>query len=192
MSALSNLDPSRGTAKREPRVRGNAIGTARVAALIACVTLLAPSSARAVDGCTVLLCLAAPSWRAIPPCVPPVRELLRDLARGRAFPTCAMVGSGNDASHAWSSAPDFCPPQYTRVVDGPNGPRYLCDYAGAVSVTVNGAPFARTWWSMEGDTVTDFSPAAKAQLGTWDTRFDTDYAAWLAAQPPSPQPESGR
>ncbi|RZA15171.1 MAG: hypothetical protein EOP02_25220, partial [Proteobacteria bacterium] len=35
------------------------------------------------DGCVVLLCLAAPSWRAIPQCVPPIRQLFRDLARGR-------------------------------------------------------------------------------------------------------------
>ena len=43
-----------------------------------------------------------------------------------------------------------------------------------------------------GDTVTEFSPAAKAQLGTWDTKFDDDYAAWFAAlPPPAPVAESG-
>ena len=61
---------------------------------------LAPTSARAVDGCLVLLCFAAPSWRAIPECVPPIREVLRDLARGRPFPTCAMAGAGNSARHS--------------------------------------------------------------------------------------------
>jgi hypothetical protein len=45
---------------------------------------------------------------------------------------------------------------------------------------------------MAGDTVTEFSPAAKAQLGTWDTRFEDDYAAWLAAlPPPAPPTDSG-
>ena len=147
--------------------------------------LMAPAPARAVDGCQVLLCLAAPSWRALPQCVPPVSQALRALARGRAFPMCTISGPGNHASHAWSSAPSFCPPQYTRVFDGPHGPVYTCDFSGAISITVQGVPFARTWWSPSGDTVTEFSPAAKAQLGSWDTRFDSEYAAWLATQPSS-------
>lgn len=152
---------------------------------------LAPRAAHAVDGCLVLLCFAAPNWRSIPQCVPPIRQVLRDLARGKPFPTCAMAGAGNSASHAWASAPGYCPPQYTRVFDGESGPIYSCDYTGAVSVSINGAPFARTWWTMAGDSVTEFSPAAKAQLGTWDTRFDDDYAAWLAALPPPAPTESG-
>jgi len=158
-----------------------------LAGLASMLLLATPASAHAVDGCTVLLCLAAPSWRAVPACVPPISQLLRDLARGRAFPTCAMAGAGSSSSHAWASAPGYCPPQYTRNHDGPNGPRYTCDYAGAVSVSVDGVLFATTWWSMSGDSVTDFSASAKARLGRWDTRFDDDYAAWLAALPqPAP------
>lgn len=37
------------------------------------VTAAFSPPARAVDGCLVLLCFAAPSWRAIPQCVPPIR-----------------------------------------------------------------------------------------------------------------------
>lgn len=144
--------------------------------------------AHAVDGCLVLLCFAAPSWRAIPQCVPPITQVLRDLARGRPFPTCGMSGPGNSARHQWSSAPDYCPPQYTHAVEVENGIVYSCDYSGAVTVQIDGAQWARTWWSMGGDSVTEFTPAAKAQLGTWDTRFDDDYAAWLASQPPPPPP----
>lgn len=151
--------------------------------LTACISLAAPQPAHAVDGCQVLLCLAAPNWRSIAQCVPPVRQVLRDLARGKPYPACAMAGAGNSASHNWASAPSFCPPQYTRLLDGPNGPVYSCDYSGAISVTVQGAHFARTWWSASGDAVTEFTPAAKAQLGSWDTRFDRDYTTWLAAQP---------
>ena len=152
----------------------------------------APRTARAVDGCLVLLCFAAPSWRSIPQCVPPIRQVLRDLARGKPFPTCGMAGAGNSASHTWASAPGYCPPQYTRVFEGESGPIYTCDYAGAVTVNINGAPFTRTWWNAGGDTVTEFTPAAKAQLGTWDTKFDDDYAAWFAAlPPPAPVAESG-
>jgi hypothetical protein len=151
-----------------------------------------PRNAHAVDGCLVLLCFAAPSWRSIPQCVPPVTQVLRDLARGKPFPTCGMAGTGNSASHTWASAPGYCPPQYTRLYLEESGPIYSCDYSGAVSVSINGAPFARTWWNMGGDSVTEFSPAAKAQLGTWDTKFDDDYAAWFAAlPPPAPVADSG-
>lgn len=157
---------------------------------VAAILLLAgfTSMARAVDGCLVLLCFAAPSWSAIAQCVAPIRQVLHDLARGRPFPTCGMSGPGNAAAHQWSEAPAFCPPQYTIVAEGESGPIYSCVYLGAVSVVINGVPFARTWWNMGGSTVTDFSPEAKAQLGAWDTRFDDDYVAWLAAQPPVAPP----
>ena len=42
--------------------------------------------------------------------------------------------------------------------------------------------------SMAGDTVTEFTPAAKAKLGTWDSQFDNDYATWLASLPPPAPP----
>lgn len=158
---------------------------ARAAALALSGAIVASvPTARAADGCVVLLCFAAPDWRAIPQCVPPVRQVLRDLARGRPFPTCNMAGAGNSASHDWTNAPSFCPPQYTRAVETESGFVYSCDYAGAVSVVVNGQLFARTWWNVGGDSVTEFSSAAKAQLGGWDTRFDDDYATWVAARPP--------
>ena len=144
---------------------------------------MVPRVAYAVDGCLVLLCFAAPSWRSIPQCVSPIKQVLRDLARGKPFPTCGMAGGGSAAKHAWASAPGHCPPHYTRVLDGDSGPIYACDFTGAVSVTVNGTLFARTWWSMAGDTVTEFSAGAKGQLVSWDTRFDDDYAAWLAGLP---------
>ena len=161
--------------------------------LAALVLTTSGTTAKAADGCLVLLCFAAPSWRAIPQCVPPIREVLRDLARGRPFPTCAMAGPSNSASHQWSSAPGNCPPQYTRVTETDNGPVYSCDYDGAVSVAINGAPFARTWWSMAGDTVTEFSAGAKVQLRSWDSRFEDDYALWLASLPPPPAPaDSGQ
>ena len=115
------------------------------AALLAFAALFGASTpARAVDGCLVLLCFAAPSWRAIPQCVPPIKQVLRDLARGKPFPTCGMAGAGNSASHAWANAPGYCPPQYTRLFEGESGPIYSCDYSSAISVSINSAPFART------------------------------------------------
>lgn len=156
----------------------------RIAIAFSATLALMPRPAHALDGCLVLLCLAAPSWRAIPQCVPPIKQLFRDLARGKSFPTCAMSGAGNSGRHRWADAPAFCPPQYTSLFEGESAPVYRCDYTGAISVSINGAPFSRTWWSFGGDSVTEFSPAAKTQLGTWDTRFDDDYAKWLAALPP--------
>ena len=94
-----------------------------------------------------------------------------------------MSGAGNSASHRWSSAPGYCPPQYTRVFDIDPQPIYACDYTGAVEVAINGSLWTRTWWSWSGETVTEYTPAAKAALGTWETRFDDDYAAWAASLP---------
>lgn len=193
MLHLPNVDRPPGGAKPSApgsMARNAALRIIRMASLLALGGVGFMPQAHAVDGCLVLLCFAAPNWRAIPQCVPPIRQVLLDLARGRGFPTCGMAGAGNSAAHAWASAPGNCPPQYTRVFDGENSRSYSCDYTGAVSVSINGLPFARTWWSMGGDTVTEFSPSAKAQFTHWDTRFDDDYAAWLAIQPPPVEPVS--
>jgi hypothetical protein len=184
MNTQPTLDSGGDAAKRANLWRLSCLTVALTALTGTCVP------AHAVDGCTVLLCLAAPNWRAIPQCVPPIRQLFHDLARGRSFPTCQMRGTGNSASNAWAQAPGLCPPQYTHLVEVERGPVYTCDFSGAVSVSIDGALFARTWWNTGGDAVTEFTSAAKSQLGTWDTRFDTDYAAWLAAQvapPPGDQ-----
>ena len=156
---------------------------AGASAVVLSLSLLAPAAAHAVVGCVVLLCFAAPSWKSIPQCVPPIRQVLRDLARGKAFPTCGMSGTGNSAWHAWARAPGNCPPQHTQVHETESGPIYTCDYTGAITVTIDGKLFTRTWWEMGGDTVTDFSPAAKSQLGTWDNQYDYDRAAWLRSRP---------
>jgi len=180
------LDQTKKMGDAEPRFRLSRLGLISKLATVSGCVMAMPTPTYAVDGCTVLLCLAAPSWRSVEQCVPPIRQLLRDLVRGKAFPICAMAGSGSSSSHAWSAAPDFCPPQYTRSYDAPHGPVYTCDYAGAITVMVGSEPFARTWWSLDGDAVTEFSPAAKGQLGSWERRFDDDFAAWLASrQPPS-------
>ena len=183
MHTLATLDRVSAPAKRADLRRRNASPLA-LAAFVA-LSCDCPA-ARAVDGCTVLLCLAAPKWSAIPQCVAPIRQLFRDLARGRSFPSCKMGSAGGSDTHAsntWAAAPTLCPPQYTRLLDVDPGPAYRCDYTGAVSVVIDGALFARTWWSTDGETVTEFTPNAKAQLGTWNPQFDNDYAAWLATRP---------
>ena len=186
MYNATTVDPASATAKHLSEGRGTYMGRA-ANAFVACVAMVLAwamaAPAYGVDGCKVLLCLAAPSWRSIPECVPTINQLHRDLARGKPFPTCSMAGAGNSANNSWASAPSNCPPQYTRVFEGESVPIYSCDYSGAVTVKINGAPFTRTWWNMDGETVTEFTAAAKTQLGTWDSKFDDDYAAWLAAQP---------
>ncbi len=168
--------------KAPPSAKGLLYRRRRTTLALASALALAASPAMAVDGCLVLLCLAAPSWSAIPQCVPPVTQVLRDLARGRPFPTCAMSGAGNSGSHQWASAPGNCPPQYTYASELESGVAYSCGYTGVVSIQIDGAPWSRTWWTMGGQTVTDFSPVAKARMGTWNTKYDDDYAAWSAAQ----------
>lgn len=174
----SNWTLDRATRSAKPHRRWCAVGVA-LAALAS-----VPATAHAVDGCLVLLCLAAPNWRAIPECLPPVKQLFRDLAKGKAFPSCGMSGSGNSASNAWAVAPTFCPPQYTQLIIGESGALYRCEYVGAISVSIDGLAFSRTWWKFDGDAVTDFSPAARTRLGVWDTRFDSDYAKWLESVSP--------
>ena len=39
-----------------------------------------------VDGCKLLLCMAG-NWQNISQCTPTVRQALRDVARGRGWPT---------------------------------------------------------------------------------------------------------
>lgn len=69
--------------------------TVRAGLLVA--GLLSSGVALASDyGCTVLLCLANPSSNGGPlgiaECVPPIRKLFRDLARGHSFPSCNLAG----------------------------------------------------------------------------------------------------
>src|SRR5438132_12043569 len=99
-----------------------------VIAAVALASAFAAVPARAVDGCTVLLCLAGP-WQSISECVAPVEQLFSDLWNGDPFPSCHMVSApgaaaassppggsasaGNTMIGGWGTAPDpRCPPQY--------------------------------------------------------------------------------
>ena len=135
-----------------------------------------------------MLCLAAPSWSAVPQCVDPVRQVLHDIARGRPFPSCPDANGSSAAANHWASAPSYCPPQYTRAYELLGSTAYDCAYSGAIEVDVNGVLWARTWWNLLGDSVTEFTPTAKAGMRDWNTRFDDDYARWVATQPPVPAP----
>src|SRR5438477_12898590 len=68
-------------------------------------------------GCEVLLCLANPEGpTAAAACVPPIHRLWHELARGHAFPTCAMATGPGGRSYAVRTN-NF----YDRCPSGTNG-----------------------------------------------------------------------
>lgn len=72
-------------------------------------------------GCEVLLCLANPNGAmAVAPCVPPIRKLWRELARGHGFPSCAMATGPGGRSYALpaNSYYDRCPGGTTALATG--------------------------------------------------------------------------
>jgi hypothetical protein len=71
------------------------------------------------------------------------------------------------------------------VIQAESSTVYECRFTGAVSVNIDRALWSRTWWSVGGDSVTEYSQEAKTRPGAWNTRFDDDYATWLASQPPA-------
>ena len=97
--------------------------------------------AHAVDGCKLLLCLAG-NWQNISECAPTVREALRDVARGRAWPTCSM--GGNSASANQYVALEQCPEQYLAKAGTDEGGRdiYSCPFSGVIHVAVQGRPWS--------------------------------------------------
>ena len=141
--------------------------------------------AHAVDGCKLLLCMAG-NWQNISQCTPTVRQALRDVARGRGWPTCGM--GGNSASGNQYVAPEQCPEQYKTASGTDESGRviYSCPFSGVIHVAVEGRPWSRTWWSPSGDSVVEWLPAAKAAFAStpdaMDDRFDRDHAAWVISE----------
>jgi hypothetical protein len=163
-----------------------------VTAAVALASALAAVPARAVDGCTVLLCLAGP-WQSIGECIAPVEQLFSDLWNGAPFPSCNLANAPNAGSPlggsssarntmigGWGRAPDpNCPPQY--VIRAMRH-FYTCQYTGVIRVTVNGVLWSSTYWSPTGSSVTNFTAAAQTQNMTQDPRWLADLAAYRAAQ----------
>lgn len=69
--------------------------------------------------CEVLLCMANPRGpMAVGECVPPIRRLFRELARGRMFPVCTMASSPAGRSWAGISSSPYEPcPSGTRALN---------------------------------------------------------------------------
>jgi hypothetical protein len=82
-------------------------------ALVASVVLVSsplcqPASPQdASFGCKVLLCAAAtaPSWSAIPYCVPVMRQLIALLAKGEGWPSCAQAAASPPGYQPYAAYP---------------------------------------------------------------------------------------
>lgn len=95
----------------------------RSLALAGVVLVVSGGSAHADNhGCTVLLCLANPAGpMAVAECVPPIKKLFRDLARGKSFPSCQLASAPEtQGGKTWAqhgvSYYDQCPAG-TRALD---------------------------------------------------------------------------
>ncbi len=157
---------------------------ARLAAGLLALGLVLSAPAHAVDGCKLLLCMAG-NWQNISQCEPDVRQALRDVARGRGWPSCGM--GGNSATANQYVAPEQCPEQYrTRSIDWQGLLVYDCPFSGVIHVAVEAQPWSRTWWSPSGDSVVEWLPPARAAFantpGSMDDRFDRDHAAWVISE----------
>lgn len=147
---------------------------------LAMLSMFAASSAHAVDGCKLLLCLAG-NWRNISECRPTVLEAFRDMARGRPFPTCGMSGAGNSAGNNWADQ-STCPAMY-RQYDSESGAYSGCTYPGRITVNINGALWSHVYWDFSGNTTTWYSDTARTQLtqpnaAPLDDTFYTDLMRW--------------
>ena len=92
--------------------------------LAASATTLFSLSAQAADGCKFLLCMGAPNPMGIAECAPTVKEVLRDLSKGRGLPTCKLESgldsktSGSYVTYARASYTPRCPKGYAQGSDG--------------------------------------------------------------------------
>jgi hypothetical protein len=93
--------------------------------MLGSVLMMSGGLARADDfGCTVLLCLANPAGpMAVSECVSPIKKLYRNLARGKAFPSCDMASASDaPAGKSWAqhgvSYYDRCPSGTTALDAG--------------------------------------------------------------------------
>lgn len=84
---------------------------------------LVATTAQAADGCKFMLCMGAPNPMGVNECVSTVKDVLRDLAKGKSMPTCSLVdGTDSKASGSWvdherASLTAMCPDGYRQGQD---------------------------------------------------------------------------
>lgn len=81
-------------------------------------------TASAADGCKFLLCMGAPNPMGIAECAPTVKEVIRDLRKGKGLPSCKLSnGRGSETEGSYVTyrranlTPD-CPAGYRQGSDG--------------------------------------------------------------------------
>lgn len=163
--------------------RKHSMAAMSAACLAGIISVIVPSTAYAADGCKFLLCIAGP-WRSIGECVSTVKEVLRDIAKGRGIPSCSMSGSGNTATNNWVYNEQSCPVMYRMYGEyGYQG----CQYPGQISIQVEGQPWSTVYWDMAGNTSTFWTDKARTAMNSTptptpiDLTYDNDYAAYQKA-----------
>lgn len=79
--------------------------------------------AYSADGCKFMLCMGAPDPMGVKECVSTIKDVLRDLAKGRSMPTCSLVdGTNSKASGSWvdhqrPNPTPMCPDGYRQGSD---------------------------------------------------------------------------
>lgn len=136
--------------------------------LLTALLLMSAATARADTwACEVLLCMANPAGpMAAGACVPPIKKLWKELARGHAFPTCSL-GAGSNQTYVKheQASPRNCLPAY-QYWGGPDNNVLMCDLGGVVTAVVDGKMTSRIWWRSETETVTEYSNGNYLQDGS--------------------------
>lgn len=175
-------------------------------ALASVLALSAAAPAYAVDGCRVLMCMAA-NWRDISECRPDVERALRDVARGKGWPECSFSGSGGDqaipttGTRQYATMPNACP-EYFKVwflVETENAFvwDWYCSFTGYLDTYIEGRHWVRWYFDMYGNSLPEWDTAAREafpeELGNKRIGVDVYHDYWVAAGshygPPHPPPE---
>ena len=204
----ARLDGKRG--KRGLCSARSMCGTVAAAAVCAGLLLTAPA-AYAIDGCKVLLCLAG-NWRSIGACVGEMRQALRDLARGKAWPTCDFAGATTvvdrpplppferivTGTTQYALNGNSCPEFYKQWIwhtvsyEGQTGHwEYRCFFAGVLDVYIERQLWVTVYWAVDGSTIDAWSTSGLDALGMSGqlVGYDLNLANWIkAGRPPSGPP----
>lgn len=99
----------------------NARKSILLASLIVSASAFTTTAANAADGCKFVLCMGAANPTGIKECASTVREVLRDMRKGKGLPTCKLV-DGRTAQVTAKAAPSNpeCPSGWKQLPDKKN------------------------------------------------------------------------
>lgn len=160
---------------------------------LALVLAAATPPAHAVDGCKVLMCIAA-NWRDISECRPDVEGALRDVARGKGWPECSFSGSGSEqpipvtGSVRYDTMPNNCPEYFKSwfLVETENSFvwDWYCSFTGYIDTYVDHHHWVRTYYDPYGNSLPEWGVAAReafpVEVGDKRIGVDLYHDAWVA------------